>query len=141
MTIIDRFFGKPKQTVVGVVRHPPKPSSPKVKRKGHTVVLPDTTPILKKRGWKKSLGKNEWTGSYVVHRHTFNGRIHQRGDIMDIYIQHPPSQIRHHPKWPCFSKRKSGWWNLHLHHNPVDHDPSACIQYVERVLSEAMSRN
>lgn len=137
MGFFSFLFSLPTQSqprpVKGVVRHS-SPSS-KVVRNGIRHVHRDTTPLVKQRGWKRWGGK--WHGSYATSFGTWDGKIEQRGDTFDVLIKKPPPQIRKHKKWECFSKRRYGWFNVHLHHNPVDNDVSAVILYVERILTEA----
>lgn len=113
---------------------------PKIVRPAKSVkqITPDTTPLLKKRGWKKSLLNDEWSGHYVTSKGTFPGRIERRGDAFYPYIKNPPKQVTRHHKYQCFHKRAGGWWWVHLHTQPKNNDPSAVLTYMERLLTEAL---
>ncbi|MGH1419405.1 MAG: hypothetical protein ACRBCJ_11160 [Hyphomicrobiaceae bacterium] len=140
MGFFSFLFSQPAQSqprpVKGVVRH--NSPSPKVVRNGVRHVRRDTTPLFQQRGWKQS--GNKWRGSYSTSFGTWDGKIEKHGDVFDVMIKKPPAQIQNHSKWQCFSKRKNGWFNIHLHDNPVDGDVSAVILYVERMLTEALKK-
>lgn len=102
-----------------------------------TRIEPDTTPLIDQRGWKKN--RNTWSGPYATKYGTWHGRIERRGDVFDVLINKPPPEVQEHSKrFQCFSKQERGWWKIHLHTNPVDGDPSAIIDYVERLLHRSI---
>lgn len=140
MGIFSRLISVPDPTkprpAKGVVRHP-SPSK-KVVRNNVRHVRRDSTPLAQQRGWKRS--GNTWNGSYATSFGTWDGKIEKRGDIFDVFIKKPPTQVQNHSKWACFSRRKYGWWLIHLHNNPADGDVSAIILYVERLLTEALTK-
>ena len=95
-------------------------------------VRPDTTPLIEKRGWKRR--DNIWTGDFATRYGTWPGRIERRGDIFNVLIKHPPPVVEHSGRIQCFADQGGGWWSIHLHDNPVDGDPNAVVDYVERLL-------
>lgn len=135
--VIDHLLKPQPRPTKGVVRHP-SPSS-KVVRNDVRHVRRNTTPVAEQRGWKRS--RNTWHGSYATSFGTWDGKIEKRGDVFNVLIKRPPTQIQNHPKWQCFSKRQRGWFDIHLHDNPVDGDVSAIIIYVERLLTEALKNS
>ena len=145
MGLFSYAFGTPKpkherSSTARVKVHEPIVPSPKVKRKNHTHVRPDTTPLIERRGWRRK-GNNEWVGDYVCNKGTYNGHIIKRGDIFDVLIKHPPREIKGHHKFVCFSRTaKQGWFNIHLHTQPTDMSPSTVIHYVEKLLNQALKR-
>lgn len=111
----------------------------KVKRLDVKVVLPDDTPALEQRGWRKR--DNTWHGHYVLKQvGTFEGRIEKRGDIYYPFIRRPPQQIKNSPKFSCLHPQEKGWWWIHLHENSTD-DPGSIVLYIERLLHQALSNS
>lgn len=98
-------------------------------------VRPDNTSLLKKRGWKQY--GNTWIGHYATVKGTWPGRIERRGDIFVVLIKNPPPEVEHSGRIQCFSEHGGGWWDVHLHTNPVDGDVNAIVDYVERLLHRA----
>ncbi len=128
----------PPATASRVHKHPTTPP-PNVIRCGVRHVRRDTTPLVTQRGWRQN--KNTWRGSYATKFGTWPGRIQKRGDIFYVTIRKPPPEMQAHRKWICFSKvSSSGWYSIHLHDNPINSDVSAVILYVERLLTEALSK-
>lgn len=113
-------------------------TSPRIVARNGTKFVPrDTTPLIEKRGWKKR--GNCWRGHYASRQGTYEGAIERRGDIFHVQIKRPPAEVQLHTKWVCFHRASNGWWSIHLHHNPRDHDPSSIVAYVERVLAESFT--
>ena len=121
-------------TVRGVRVHAPTPRN--VVRHNVRRVERATTSLVQERGWRCK--GNAYRGSYACRYGTWEGLIEQRGDIFNVLIYKPPREITHHNKFVCFHRRQNGWWAIHLHHNPRDHDVGAIIGYVERLLVEAI---
>ncbi len=136
MLAFFRDQAKEGQAVRGVHRHPS--ITCKVVRHNVKHVRPNTTPLIEQRGWKHQ--RNRWTGHYATKFGTWPGRIEKRGDIFQVYIHRPPAEVRNSGRFQCFSKRSGGWWNIHLHDNPCDGDPSAVVAYVERLLHTSIRK-
>jgi hypothetical protein len=100
-----------------------------------------TATLMQQRGWGRARFCSGWAGPYATRYGTWPGTIEKAGDTFRIFIQNPPADMQHHPKWPCFHKHdESGWWRIHLHTNPADGDPNAVIRYVEQILTECFKR-
>jgi len=100
-------------------------------------IRPDESSLLQQRGWRRS-GKH-YAGPFATPFGTWHGRIEAAGDVFRCYIKDPPIDVvaRHH-KWACFSRDSTqGWWRINLAVSPIDHDVSAVLLYVERLLIES----
>jgi hypothetical protein len=102
----------------------------------HSMVQPDNTPLLQKRGW--SVKGNTYRGYYRTRFGAWAGTIVRQGDIFKVLIENPPmEQIKKHTRNACFHHEKNGTWRINLAVNPKDQDVSAIIYYVEKVINES----
>jgi hypothetical protein len=74
-----------------------------------------------------------WSGRPV----TFPGRIVRQGGVISAYVADPPTQIRRHPKGPCFQLTNPPWFRVHWHRPPTSVDDA--LLYVERILNEVLN--
>ena len=95
------------------------------------------------RGWRSTEagGGLVYEGEYHVTRagqpQRFTGRIVMKNGAVTPYIANPPTQIRRHPKGPCFQLSNAPWFRVHWYRPAANVDDA--LLYVERVLYEALN--
>ena len=99
----------------------------------------DNRSLMQRRGWREKPGHG-FVGPYApTDLGTWHGNIKRSGDVFRVYIFKPPAAFLTHWKSTCFHKLPdSEWWSIHLAKNPVDGSIDSIIQYVERLLTEAL---
>ena len=90
----------------------------------HGAVRRSTATLIEQRGWKKTWGA--WSGPFATHYGTWPGKIEKAGDTLRVFIQNPPAEIHHHPKYACFHSRDDGWYRIHLHTQPSRRRSQCC---------------
>jgi hypothetical protein len=68
----------------------------------------------------------------------FRGRLIESFGGIATYIADPPTEIRRHPKGPCFALVEAPWFRVHWQRQPRNVDEA--ILYVETVLDEALNQ-
>ena len=69
--------------------------------------------MFQRRGWRT---EGKWLRGYYRTRYgAFEGKIRRRMEGPgDFYIRNPPSELKRHRHWACFSKSNDGWYSLHF---------------------------
>ena len=102
-----------------------------------TLVKRDTRPYWAKRGWRGFLGK--YTGWYRTQFGSWKGRaIVSPSGRIDLFIFAPPYALRRHPHWPCFFRKESDWYFVHV--QDQQHDLSSGVIRIEQILTEAFTK-
>ena len=101
-----------------------------------SIVAPDNTPLLLKRGWIQKAGG--YFGYYRTIYGAWKGEVRKSGDIFKVYIYDPPTEkLESHKRWICFHHLKGKKWRIKLAVNPADNDLGAIIYYVESIIIES----
>ena len=87
------------------------------------------------QGWKKK--GNVYRGKYITRCNECAGEIIDRAGAFDIFIFHPPKELRRHPSWHCFDKigQYPTKYKIHVKRHPKD--VSSAIFYVQRMIEES----
>ena len=112
-------------------------------RRMATIITPPPRAVWDEQGWvvREQDGKQIYEGNYRVRSSagrlfTFPGRIVVRRNNVAAYVADPPSDIKHHPKGPCFQLTKSPWFKVHWHRAATNVDDA--LLYVQRILAEVI---
>ncbi|MHA2069251.1 MAG: hypothetical protein ACXABY_33240 [Candidatus Thorarchaeota archaeon] len=99
------------------------------------VISLDNTPVWEKRGWKQE--GNSFRGYYRTQYQACKGEIIRRGDIFEVFICDPPSELRNHSRWICFRETIGKKYRISLSLQPRDMQIDSIILYVERLIYES----
>ena len=99
-----------------------------------TLVKRIPRPYWEERGWIKD--GHFYDGDFQTRYGSWPGSadVSPSGRVV-LYIHHPPIQLWRHKHWPCFFRRKGGWYFVHSS-TPM-RDLSAGIIAVETIINEA----
>jgi hypothetical protein len=107
-------------------------------------VRPVARGVWDEKGWvrERRNGALVYQGTFHVTgrrsrlQRRFAGQISLADGKVAVYIADPPSEIKNHPKGPCFTRLSGNWFQLHWHRPARNVDEA--ILYVEKVLAEAL---
>ena len=121
------------------VRKKPFIKSMNSNRSNRSIVAPDNTPLLLKRGWIQKAGG--YFGYYRTMYGAWKGEVRKSGDIFKVYIYDPPTEkLENHKRWICFHHEKGNRWRIKLAINPTDNDVGAIISYVESIIIQSFEK-
>ncbi len=97
------------------------------------------------KGWSRALDGDTWRyqGTYRVYDfrrrewRTFNGCLLEGRGVITAFCADPPTEIKSHPKGPCFMLAKAPWFRVNWHRAPTSVDEA--LIYVERLLDECLN--
>jgi hypothetical protein len=99
-----------------------------------TVVKRTPRPYWEEHGWKRE--RQTYQGMFQTRFGSWSGYVTKSpGGRVEVFIHNPPTVLERHPHWPCFNKRKDGWYFVHPI-RPIA-DVSAGIINMEKTITEA----
>jgi hypothetical protein len=116
-----------------------------IKPAAHPTVAPHPRPYWDERGWTRRRVNGYWAyrGSSQVFEErtgewrTFTGQVFEETDKAVPHIDRLPPQVKRHPKWVCFHRKRDGSYYLDWRTPAADADEA--IMYVEDVLCDSIN--